>query len=140
MLAEYPYLGYRVYKVYHKTYDRYMANLVKIDGSGRTTISWAKYVYSVANKRILGDDETVDHIDNNKLNDDISNLQLMSIGDNIRKSAKGLDIVDLVCPVCGESFQRRKALTHLARGRGKKTFCSRECLYESQRKENNTGV
>lgn len=51
----------------------------------RTTIAYARYLMSVKLGRILNDDETVDHIDNNKLNDDINNLQILSREDNIAK-------------------------------------------------------
>lgn len=51
----------------------------------RKTISYARYLMSVKLGRILRDDEHVDHIDNNKLNDCIDNLQILSSKENIKK-------------------------------------------------------
>ena len=51
----------------------------------RSTISLAKYRMSVKLGRMLLDDEQVDHIDNDKTNDSIENLQLLSPEDNRQK-------------------------------------------------------
>ena len=44
----------------------------------RTTIALARYRMAVKLGRMLRDDEQVDHIDNDKTNDDINNLQILS--------------------------------------------------------------
>lgn len=51
----------------------------------RTTISYARYLMSVKLGRILDKNEQVDHIDNNKTNDSIDNLQLMKPEENRQK-------------------------------------------------------
>lgn len=51
----------------------------------RTTISLARYKMSVKLGRLLADDEQVDHIDNDKTNDSIDNLQLLSPAENMEK-------------------------------------------------------
>lgn len=58
----------------------------------RSSTQFARYVLAVSLKRYLTDDETVDHIDGDKSNDSPSNLQILSKGDNIRKSAKGVRV------------------------------------------------
>lgn len=47
--------------------------------SNRTTTSYARYLISVVNGRYLTEDEEVDHIDNDCTNDEISNLQILTI-------------------------------------------------------------
>lgn len=54
----------------------------------RTTIPYARYLMSVKLKRYLKDDEHVDHIDNDKTNDDINNLQILSQTENNQKEGR----------------------------------------------------
>lgn len=60
----------------------------------RSSTQYARYLLSVSLKRYLTEDETVDHIDNNKSNDDPSNLQILTRTENIKKSAKGITITE----------------------------------------------
>jgi len=48
----------------------------------RTTISYARYLMSVKLGHLVPDDIEVDHIDNDKTNDVIDNLQLLTKADN----------------------------------------------------------
>lgn len=94
----------------------------------RTTTQYARYLISVHLKRFLNSKEQVDHIDENKANNDISNLQVLSVSENLRKANKKPDI-NLICPVCKIEFSR--SLTQL-RGRqnkivGNTITCSRKC-------------
>lgn len=94
----------------------------------RSSTQYARYLLAVKLKRFLTEQETVDHIDSDKTNDDISNLQLMSRLDNLLKSSKQPD-VELTCPVCKIVFHR--SLTQL-RGRKDRiekggVTCSRTC-------------
>lgn len=132
VVAEYPYNDYYLYIIYHKKEDRRYAVLVPINkenGLKRTTISYARYLMSVKEKRILNKDEDVDHIDENKMNDDINNLQILSKKENIIKGNKrdGRKMIELKCPNCGTIFHRRKGQTHLTKNRGTYTACSKRC-------------
>ena len=126
--ASHPWSGYRLYKVFHKDQKRWYAQLVS--PSHRTTVAWARYVMAVHLKRHLNDDEHVDHIDEDKTNDDISNLQIMSNAENSAKHREHHDIrremVTLTCPTCGNEFTRQRHRTHLSKG-GKPSNCSRRC-------------
>ena len=51
----------------------------------RTTISYARYIYCVAINAFIPSDTEVDHIDGDKTNDTLQNLQLLSKADNIKK-------------------------------------------------------
>lgn len=131
IIADYPYNEYYLYIVFHKKEGRRYANLIPIDKTSelkRTTISYARYLMSVKEKRILNKDEHIDHKDDNKLNDDINNLQILSLKENNIKKSKqiGRKMVILKCPYCNNVFEKEKRKTHLIKG-GIYTGCSRKC-------------
>lgn len=130
--AEYPYDDYYLYVVFHKGEGRRYANLISItEGKKkRKTISYARYLMSVKEKRILLPSEHVDHKDNNKMNDNIDNLQILTLRENNIKEGKrhGMKMVELKCPNCEKVFVRRKGNTHLEKSRKSiYTCCSRSC-------------
>ncbi len=92
--------------------------------SDRSSTSYARYIMACELKRFLSDSEHVDHIDNDRTNDIIGNLQILTVAENNRKSAKKPRMLELVCPSCQIVFQRS------ARKVGAKTrsFCSRRCI------------
>lgn len=96
----------------------------------RSSTSYARYIMSVHLGRYLEDSEHVDHIDNDKSNDTIENLQLLSQLENSTKEGKrrGRLMVKLICPCCGNKFTRRRGNTHLEPSQVKiVTTCSRSC-------------
>lgn len=120
--------GYIIYKQWHKKEGRYYAIMRNPTTRHRTSVSWAKYIMSIHLGRKLDPiTETVDHINNDKTDDRLENLQLLTKTENIAKSAKGKTLVTLNCPECGQEFTREKRQTHLTKGRGVRTFCSRKC-------------
>ena len=56
----------------------------------RTTVSYARYLLSCREGRYLKPEEEADHINNDKTDDQISNLQILSKLENIRKQAANL--------------------------------------------------
>lgn len=52
----------------------------------RSSTQYARYLKAVSIGRFLSDDETVDHIDEDKTNDDIDNLGILTRAENIEKS------------------------------------------------------
>lgn len=120
--ARYPYLGYRLYVVLHTKERRRMACLVRPGSRERTTISYARYLLSVRLRRLLGPDETVDHINGDSLDDRVANYQILSRAENAKKSAKGQTYFVFICPVCGVSFTRTAQRVHKGR-----PCCSRRC-------------
>ena len=54
----------------------------------RSTVSYARYLMAVHLGRFLDANEQVDHIDEDKTNDSIENLQILSCAENLRKNAK----------------------------------------------------
>ena len=94
----------------------------------RSSTQYARYKLSVSLSRYLTKDETVDHIDNDKTNNDLSNLQILSIGDNVRKSHKKPLFVTN-CFICGKSFNVKRNLTieQKLKCKNNELCCSREC-------------
>jgi hypothetical protein len=109
---------------------RNLVLLVRNDNT-KTSMSYARYLMSCHLNRFLGKDEHVDHIDGNKLNDTIENLQILSLKENNQKRLNQLNIkaayITLECPICKKQFTRRqnKVITKLKYG--KKPCCSRRC-------------
>lgn len=95
----------------------------------RHTVSYARYLMSTHLGRFLDKDEHVDHIDNDKSNDVITNLQILSQLENNRKQARlrGKKMVKYQCPVCQKVFSIRKGLSHLVSTNKKSVSCSRSC-------------
>jgi hypothetical protein len=126
-----PFSQYRLYgPIFHKKEGRYYYNLVPYDSNiKRTTISVARYLMSVKLGRLLDKNlETVDHIDNNKLNDNIDNLQILTRKANKDKyhDFKGRSIKKYICPVCHIQFDREIKQV-LYRNRKYPPTCSRSC-------------
>lgn len=130
--AEYPYNDYDLYVVFHKKEGRYYAQLILSSNRKiRTTLSYARYLMSVKEKRILRKEEKVDHIDNNKQNDSIENLQILSDKQNkdkyIKESNMERKMVEFECPNCYKIFSKEYHVSHLGKPKGIFTSCSRKC-------------
>lgn len=133
-LAEHPFSGWRLYKIFHKGEGRWYAHLTSPDYSTRQTMSLARYLMSVKLGRKLTKNEQVGHINNDKSDDRIENLQILSIAENIKKSSKGRTTVELICGFCNKTFRREKRQLHPSKANQSK-FCSRNCLHESLRRK-----
>ena len=104
--------------------------LVRKDGT-KTSCSYARYLMSCHLKRYLDKREQVDHIDEDKLNDVIENLQILTPKENSNKHVilnnKQSVLIDLVCPVCNVEFSRSPKEVRHKINKGKTPCCSRVC-------------
>lgn len=92
----------------------------------RTTVSYARYLLSVKLGRYLTDDEEADHIDADKTNDSLENLQVLSREEHIKKTISDRPICiayTAICTFCTEEF---KVPPWKFKTR-KNFFCSRSC-------------
>lgn len=138
--AECPYSDYWLYKIFHRKEGRWQANLILIsDTKVRTTLSYARYLMSVKCGRILEKDEHVDHIDNDKSNDSIDNLQILSPDENKKKQEEFYALHNqkytvLNCVNCEKEFKILSRNFRFHTKNGRKNFnCSRKCAHDSLR-------
>lgn len=80
-------MGYKVYGPYlSKTENRRIAVLYTPEH--RTTMSWARYLMCKKENRFLTSEEEVDHINDDKLDDRIENLQILPSKENKKKTPR----------------------------------------------------
>lgn len=78
--------------------------------------------------RELINDESVDHIDRNKLNDSLDNLRVISLKQNILDDIKRVKPIQIICIRCGTaSFKKARDIKHNAKLGKAGPFCSRSC-------------
>ena len=133
-----PYKGCKIYgPIFHRKEGRNMINIVFPDKT-RTTLSYARFIMSTHLGRKLSRAETVDHINEDRLDDRLDNLQILSREENSRKHViekQTRKMVDLKCPNCGVIFSRRRGLSHLCKPGQRYTACSRKCAGALRAKE-----
>ncbi|WP_296683577.1 HNH endonuclease [Flavobacterium sp.] len=127
---EFPFLDFKAGYLNINKEPRRLVLLVRKDNT-KTTVSYARYLMSVKLKRLLNKEEQVDHIDNNKLNDSIENLQILSGLENTRKyvvsSGKKTKDIEMECPVCNAKFSKKRKNVISKITSGKTPTCSRRC-------------
>ena len=123
-------------KVYINTNKepRRVATLRSKDGK-MTSMSYAKYLYTSYWECDIPKGEQIDHINGNKMDDRIENLQKISQEYNSIKDKKCREMIMRKCPVCGVEFlfPSRNLSTH------PNPCCSRRCggIKSHWRKKNN---
>jgi len=99
--------------------------------SDRTTVSLARYLYETHTGVFLERDKVVDHIDGNKLNDVLSNYQVITVKENNVKAREQRgttqQLVRFECGSCGGEFIKPRSNTHLVIKTKSSTYCSRPC-------------
>ena len=110
----------------------------------RTTISYARYLMSVELGKVLSKDFEVDHIDRDCSNDEIANLQVITLEEHKLKTkieVSGREYKKIICDFCEKEFQRE--VRQLGKNKGySRAFCSRQCsgkFYAKLRKEKSNG-
>lgn len=114
--------GYTVVYVATNKEPRRVATLRKPNGE-MTSMSYAKYLYTSHYKTDVAEGDTVDHINGDKMDDRIENLQVVSRRYNIQKDHKHKEMVLRICPVCQKEFlyPKKNLSTH------PNPCCSRRC-------------
>jgi len=124
---------YTVYKSLRKNEGRFYVTMVHNITKSHRIMSYARYVMASHLCRELSRSEKVDHIDEDKTNDDISNLQILNDKQNIQKHviAKGRSAKyeEKTCPSCGSKFNIKLSVIRSRTKEGRKHFfCSRKCI------------
>lgn len=117
------------YLIHHKKENRKYVVLYNSHTS-RSTTQYSRYLLSTNIGRYLKETEFVDHIDSDKTNDTIENLQILSMTENNQKDAnkRGRYVVDIKCPNCGVIFTKPVANTPLHDKTKGICFCTRTCI------------
>ena len=82
---------------------RRICMLRKADGTMKS-MSYAKYLYTSYYNCDVAEGDHVDHINGDKMDNRIENLQVISGTYNRQKDHKHKEMVIRVCPVCGTEF------------------------------------
>jgi hypothetical protein len=79
--------------------------------------------------RFVGREEVVHHRDENRLNNDPSNLEVKSRSRHTQEHGieRGIRMLRLSCPACHVIFERERRQTHLAKPGRRATCCSERC-------------
>lgn len=99
----------------------------------RSIISYARYLMCVKLGFILGDEYEVDHKDDDKTNDDINNLQVLTKEQNlIKQQWNYIENVQICygfsCAYCTTNFILTERIVKMRMKSGVKwAFCSRRC-------------
>lgn len=122
-------------------HGRWLVGMHYFDGR-TTTMPYSRYLMEEHIGRKLDSDEHVHHIDGDRENNDISNLEVISKEDHIKYHSDEMrsEPQEFTCPRCGKKFELsgdklRNAKSNSKRGH-KGPFCSRSCAaqYAASRK------
>ena len=108
-------------------------NVCLVNDDSRTTVSYARYLMSVKLGYLVPDEYEVDHIDDDKTNDDINNLQLLTPEQNRLKEQYRYTTQDQIsygyeCANCGVSFVLLKRVVQAKLAQNVEyAFCGRSC-------------
>ncbi len=122
----------------HPYDERWKTGYLSINNDGRRTLSlynshtdrsstqYARYLVAVKLGRFLESTEHVDHKDEDKTNDNIGNLQILTLKQNSTKSKKMPD-ENLICPICMIAFTRTRTQLRGKLHKLDTVCCSRKC-------------
>lgn len=113
---------------YKRKDGRQIVIIVNDDGSKRT-VSYPKFlVEQQLGRRLNPDSETIDHLDSNFDNNDLSNLAIVPRSEHSANDTRRVKLVTFNCAWCNKEFERSP---RLVRDKAKKNkagpFCSRLC-------------
>jgi transcription elongation factor Elf1 len=110
----------KVYENFTKVYGPYTRKdnrqivILRDDHHNQLTVSYPKYIVECALNRYLESNETVDHIDEDVTNNDLSNLRIVPRGIHAASHVPRRVVTgnEFNCPVCGKrcvaTYDRRK--------------------------------
>lgn len=131
MLAQHPYSTWTITEYYDEVKDRYRVRLHK--NGVELTLSRARYRMAVHLGRELLKSEEVDHIDENRCNDALENLQILTPDANKRKR-RGRTRVPVTCCVCSRVYLQYPSRLFENQIRKSPNCCSKSCASRNTRR------
>lgn len=118
----------KVYGPYFNKEGRQHVIIIYQDGS-RKTKPYPRYIVEQYIGRELDSElETVDHIDKNFMNNDLSNLRIIPRSEHVKQDSVRLKKILLVCLWCNKEFERNANHHANNKRKGKDgPFCDRSC-------------
>ena len=91
-------------------------------------VSYHRHLASIKENRWLSSTEIVHHIDGNKLNNTVDNLQVLSVLEHkaLHDIENGFSLTEKICPVCNTTFKVYTNTEH------KRITCSLQCAAKHQ--------
>jgi len=120
----------KVYGPYKSKSDKRLRISLKFRDNTYKHMSYPKYLMEQHLNRYLTEDETVDHIDGNPLNNEITNLRILSRREHCSNDVIRNKDVKTNCTYCGKEFYITGSKLH-NRNRADRNqsgyFCSKQC-------------
>lgn len=106
--------------------NRLLVNLV--EAGVKRSQSYPRYLMEQHLGRKLSRDEDVDHIDRDPMNNEFSNLRVLSARENRGRHSKPAELHHFTCPICGTDAVRaaRQVKHNLKQGKAG-PFCGKKC-------------
>jgi len=120
------YINCKIYGPYKSKLDERL-RIVVLKNKKKTTVSYPKYLVEVELNRYLDKDETVDHIDGNFSNNDLSNLRVINKPLHSKEDAIRRKDVEISCQWCGTLFTITGEKASQRNRRTASGFCSKTC-------------
>ena len=117
----------KIYGPYFRKDEKRWYIAIAANGVTRTKL-YSRFKMEQKLGRELGSDETVDHIDGDKTNDNIENLQILGRVEHAKKDAKRALPVEIVCVLCGAKALKKGSYLRGSAKKGRAgPFCTKSC-------------
>ncbi len=119
----------KVYGPYYRKDGRQHV-IVHYKSGKKRTVSYPKWLMEQHLGRELDPVlETVDHIDRDFTNNELSNLRVISLHDHLQQDAIRVELVTITCVLCGKTAKKRaNNLAHNSKLGKAGPFCGKVCV------------
>lgn len=134
------YKNCEIYGPYKSKKDKRSRIVIRWPDKSLTCISYPKYLMELHLGRYLNDDETIDHIDGNVENNDLSNFQILDRLEHVKIDNPSTKSENYICQNCNKQFvmegwQVAKFINNRKhRPNQNGPFCSRSCVSKYSQK------